>query len=208
MAAPWATRCESALRERRGGERKRAAGAGPHYHLVFINRVLVTLAVLRLQLPHAVLAELYGVSRPTITRAVHEIRPLLAARGFAVPDRPGLRLRTLADVFADAEDVELRIDGTKVQVRRPRAGRPGRKAFVSGKKKQNTAKTTTITDHQGRLLWSGAYRPGRRHDQTAMRTEGITELLRLHPQVKAEVDEGARRRRTSTDLVLARPVTC
>jgi hypothetical protein len=29
--------------------------------------------------------------------------PLLAERGFAVPQRPGLRLRTLADVFACAE---------------------------------------------------------------------------------------------------------
>ncbi|WP_234425486.1 transposase [Streptomyces kebangsaanensis] len=194
LATPWTARCESALRERRGGERKRAAGAGPHHHLVFTDCVLVTLAVLRLQLPHAVLAGLYGVSRPTVTRAVHEIRPLLASRGFAVPDRPGLRLRTLGDVFAyaDAEGVELRIDGTEVQVRRPRAGRPGRKAFVSGKKKQNTAKTTTISDPQGRLLWSGANRPGRQHDQTAMRTEGIAELLRLYPQVRAEVDEGYR----------------
>ncbi len=149
---------------------------------------------LRLQLPHAALAELYGVTRPTITRAIHEIRPLLAARGFAVPDRPGIRLRTLADVFAyaEAEGVELRIDGTETQVRRPKAGRPGRKAFVSGKKKQNTVKTTTIGDGSGRLLWSGADRPGRMHDQTAMRTEGIAEQLRLHPQVKAKVDEGYR----------------
>lgn len=30
------------------------------------------------------------------------------------------------------------------------------------------------------------------HDQTAMRTEGISEQLRLHSQVKAEVDEGCR----------------
>jgi hypothetical protein len=38
-----------------------------------------------------------------------------------VPDRPGIRLETLADVFADAaaEGVTLRIDGTEVQVRRP-----------------------------------------------------------------------------------------
>jgi hypothetical protein len=45
-----------------------------------------------------------------------------AARGFAVPDQPGIRLRTIEDVFAyaEAEDVELRIDGTDVQVRRPR----------------------------------------------------------------------------------------
>ncbi|MGW7196544.1 transposase family protein [Streptomyces chryseus] len=194
LAVPWTARCESALQERRGGPRRRAAGAGPNHRLVFTDRVLVTLAVLRLQLPHAALAALYRVSRPTITRAVHEIRPLLARRGFAVPDRPGVRLRTLADVFAyaDTEGVDLRIDGTEVQVRRPRAGRPGRKAFVSGKKKQNTAKTTTICDPQGRVLWSGADRPGRQHDQTAMRTEGIAEQLRLHPQVRAEVDEGYR----------------
>ena len=50
------------------------------------------------------------------------------------------------------------------------AGRPGRAAFVSGKRKQNTIKTTTISDGQGRTLWCGAVRPGRMHDQTAMRT--------------------------------------
>lgn len=162
MAVPWTARCESALRERRGGERKRAAGAGPDHELVFTDRVLVTVVYLRLrlQLPHAALAELYGVTRPTITRAIHEIRPLLAARGFAVPGRPGIRLRSLADVFAyaEAEGVELRIDGTETQVRRPKAGHPGRKAFVSGKKKQNTAKTTTIDDGSGRYAWREARR--------------------------------------------------
>lgn len=42
--------------------------------------------------------------------------------------------------YAEAEGVDLRIDGTEVQVRRPRAGRPGRKAFVSGKKKQTRSR--------------------------------------------------------------------
>jgi hypothetical protein len=85
-------------------------------------------------------ALLYGVHRSTVTRAVHQIRPLLAMRGFAVPGKPELRLRTLADVaaYAAAEGVHLRIDGTEVQVRRPKVGRVGRKAFVSGKKRQNT----------------------------------------------------------------------
>jgi hypothetical protein len=171
LADPWTARCESALRERRAGDRRRAAGAGPDRKLVFTDRVLVTVVYLRLQLPRAALAELYGVTRPTVTRAIHEIRPPLAARGSAVPDRPGIRLRTLADVFAyaEAEGVEPRIDGTETQVRRPKAGRPGRKAFVSGKKKQNTAKTTTIGDGSGRLLWSGADRPGRMHDLVATR---------------------------------------
>jgi DDE superfamily endonuclease/Helix-turn-helix of DDE superfamily endonuclease len=193
LADPWAAQQESRLRERRGGrDRLRAEGAGPGWELPFTDRVIATLAVLRFQLPHAALALFYGVDRSTITRAVHEIRPLLAARGFAVPGEPGLRLRTLADVFAYAasQGVHLRIDGTEVQVRRPRANRPGRRAFVSGKKKQNTIKPTAIGDGQGRLLWPGAIRPGRMHDATALRTEGIEDLLRRHPGVTADVDSG------------------
>ena len=164
LAPSWLAQQESRLRERRGGrERVRAAGAGPGRELPFADRVIATLVVLRFQLPHAALAVFYGVHRSAITRAAGEIRPLLAARGFAVPGKPGLRLRTLADVFAyaAAEGVKLRIDGTEVQVRRPPAGRPGRRAFVSGKKKQNTIKSTAVSDGQGRLLWLGGFRPGR-----------------------------------------------
>jgi hypothetical protein len=194
LAEPWTAREESRLRERRGHDRQRAAGAGPDHELVFTDRVIATLVVLRFQLPHAALAVFYSVDRSTITRAVHEVRPLLAARGFAVPDRPDLRLRTLADVFAYAasQGVELRIDGTEVKVRRPQANKPGRRAFVSGKMRQNTKKTTVISDEKGRTLWTGAIRPGRQHDQTALKTEGICDLFERFPQVKAKVDAGYR----------------
>jgi len=40
--------------------------------------------------------------------------------------------------YAAAEGLTVRLDGTEIQVRRPQAHRPGRRAFVSGKKKQNT----------------------------------------------------------------------
>jgi hypothetical protein len=193
LADPWLAQQESYLRVRRGGrDRLRAEGAGPDHGLPFVDRVVATLVILRFQLPHAALALFYEVDRSTITRAVGEIRPLLAERGFAVPGKPGLRLKTLADVFAyaAAEGVQLRIDGTEVQVRRPKANRPGRRAFVSGKKKQNTMKPTVISDGAGRLLWLGATRPGRMHDATALRTEGIEDLFRQYPHVKAKVDSG------------------
>jgi len=194
LAGDWMASEESRLLERRGHERLRAPGAGPDHDLPFTDRVIVTLVVLRHQLPHAALAGLYRVDRCTVTRAVREVRPLLAARGFAVPHRPGLRLHTLADVFAyaSAHGVELRIDGTGVQVRRPRASRPGRRAFISGKKKMNTKKATVVTDGEGRTLWAGAFRPGRMHDQTAVRTEGIANLFTQFPEVKAKVDAGYR----------------
>ncbi|MFI0717266.1 transposase family protein [Streptomyces inhibens] len=124
---------QSALRERRRGDRRRAAAAGREQKLVFTDRVLVPLVHLRLGLPHAALPELFQVDRSTVSGAIRGVRPLLGARSFAVLDRPGLRLRrlrTVEDLFAhaDAEGVDLRIDGTEVQVRRPRAGRPSRKA--------------------------------------------------------------------------------
>ncbi|MEU4044632.1 transposase family protein [Streptomyces antibioticus] len=56
---------------------------------------------------------------------------------------------------------------------RPPAGRGGRRASVSGKKKQNTMKATVIADWQSRTSWADALRPGRIHDATAARNEGI-----------------------------------
>ncbi len=192
LAGPWQARRESDLRQRRGRDRCRAEGAGHPRDLVFTDRVLVTLAVLRLQVPHAALAVMYGVHRSTVTRAVHEIRPLLAGRGYATPAGP--RLRTLADVlaYAAAHGVRLRLDGSEIVVRRPKAGRPGRRAFVSGKKKANTIKFTKVSDGRGRTLRDGAFRPGRMHDQTAVQTDGIDDLLEQFPDVEAEMDAGYR----------------
>jgi hypothetical protein len=194
LAPRWVAAEEDRLLQRRGHERERAAGAGPGHDLPFTDRVIVTLVHLRFQLPHKALAGLYRVDRSTVTRAIHEIRPLLAARGFAVPGEPGIRLKTLAGLFAyaAARGVTIRLDGTEVQVRRPPAGKPGRRAFISGKKKQNTEKATVATDAKGRTLWSGAFRPGRMHDQTALRTEGIADLFTQFPQVSAKVDAGYR----------------
>jgi hypothetical protein len=70
LADPWRARRESALRDRRGGERRRGSGAGRKHELVFTDRVLVTLVHLRTQLPHAALAELYAVGRSTVTEAI------------------------------------------------------------------------------------------------------------------------------------------
>lgn len=66
----------------------RASWRERDHELVFTDRVIATLMILRFRLPHAALALFYGVDRSTITRAVNEIRLLLAVRGFAVPGQP------------------------------------------------------------------------------------------------------------------------
>lgn len=65
----------------RCGARKRAAGAGARHRLVFVDRLVATLIHLRHDLPHSVRGLLFGVDRSTITRAITEIRILLAERG-------------------------------------------------------------------------------------------------------------------------------
>jgi hypothetical protein len=53
-----------------------------------------------------------------------------------------------------------------VRVRRPAAGRSG------------TEHDQDLGDGQGRTLCSGMSRPGRVHDQTVLRTEGVAECFR------------------------------
>jgi hypothetical protein len=78
--------------------RQRAVGAGARHRPVFIDRLLATLVHLRHGVTHDVLACWFRVSRSTITRAIGELRPLLAERGCTVAG--GIRLPTLADVVA------------------------------------------------------------------------------------------------------------
>jgi len=47
---------------------------------------------------------------------------------------------------------------TETQARRPTANQPDRRALVSGKRKQNTIKTTTISDGRGRWATGPARR--------------------------------------------------
>ncbi|AUA17059.1 hypothetical protein CFP59_09252 [Streptomyces malaysiensis subsp. malaysiensis] len=93
LAEPWQAGAEGRRHTARGGAGKRAAGAGARHPWVFVDRLLATLIHLRHDLPHSVLGPLFGVDRSTITRAIAEIRTLLAERGCAVPVRPGLRTR-------------------------------------------------------------------------------------------------------------------
>ena len=151
---------EDRLHQHRGRHRLRQPGAGARPRLSFTDRLVVTLVHLRLGIPHAALAVVYAVDRATITRAIGQIRPLLATRGFATPT--GVRLHTLADVFAyaAAEDVTLRMDATEIRVRRPRPHRPGRRAFVSGKMRQNNIKATRSPTPTARPCGAGQYVPG------------------------------------------------
>ncbi|MFF4835494.1 transposase family protein [Streptomyces sp. NPDC001315] len=76
-----------------------------------MDRVLGTLVHLRTGLTRQALAVLYGVGSPTIGRAIGEIRPLADPWICRIRAWPGIRLRTVEDVFAYAKSgVILQID--------------------------------------------------------------------------------------------------
>ncbi len=120
---------------------------------------MATLVHLRHGATHDVLACWFGVDRSTITRAIGEVRPLLAERGCTVA--PGIRLRTLAEAIEHlgASGQTGIIDGTEIRVRRPAAGHKDREKFISGKNKQNAVKSMVVTDAEGRLLFCSPAEP-------------------------------------------------
>jgi hypothetical protein len=156
----WQARQDARLADR---PRRRAVGAGARYRLVFLDRLLATLVHLRHGVTHDVLGCWFGVSRPTITRAI-EVRPLLAERGCTMEG--GVRLRTGADVVAHpgASGRVGLLGCHRVRMRRPAAGRAGRHRFVSGKARASTVQALVITDADGWLLFCGQARPGFIHD--------------------------------------------
>ncbi|WP_308190168.1 transposase family protein, partial [Streptomyces aculeolatus] len=183
----WHERHQARLASR---PRKRAPGAGAKHRLVFIDRLLATLVHLRHGVTHDVLACWFGVDRSTITRAVNEVRPLLAERGCTVS--PDVRLRSLAEVV-DHLGVSGQtgiIDGTEIRVRRPAVGRKHRDKFISGKSKQNAVKSMVVTDGEGRVLWCSPARPASCADITHARQSGLVKLLVDGPAVEILADAG------------------
>ncbi|MFK0239187.1 transposase family protein [Streptomyces vinaceus] len=178
----WHERHQARLESR---PRKRAVGAGAKHRLVFVDRLLATLVHLRHGATHDVLACWFGVDRSTITRAIGEVRPLLAARGCTIT--AGVRLRTLARPSSGQTGI---IDGTEIRVRRPAAGRKDREKFISGKNKQNAVKAMVLTDASGRLLFCSPAQPASCADITHARRLGLVKHLAGGPAVEILADAG------------------
>ncbi|MFD2118191.1 transposase family protein [Streptomyces cirratus] len=174
----WHERHQAGLESR---PRKRAVGAGAKHRLVFIDRLLATLVHLRHGATHDVLACWFGVDRSTITRAIGEVRPLLATRGCTIA--AGIRLRTLAEVIGHLGTSGQTgiIAGTEIRVRRPAVGRKDREKFISGKNKQNAVKAMIFTDASGRILFCSPAQPASCADITHARQLGLVKHLTGSP---------------------------
>jgi DDE superfamily endonuclease/Helix-turn-helix of DDE superfamily endonuclease len=121
--------------------------------------VLVALAYLRRNRVQAEIAESFGVSQPTISRAVCALTPVLG--------------RVLAEYVPVAEDVDTRtqhiVDGTLL----PCWSWAGHPELYSGKHKTTGLNVQVACDLNGRLVWVSDPVDGRRHDSAALAISGM-----------------------------------
>jgi hypothetical protein len=131
--------------------------------LGLFNSVVVTLTYLRRNRVQAEIGEAFGVSQPTISRAVTALTDVLE--------------RVLADYVPVAEDLDSRtqyiVDGTLL----PCWSWRGQRQLYSGKHKTTGMNVQVACDLNGRLAWISDPVDGCRHDTAALALSGVIDTL-------------------------------
>jgi hypothetical protein len=131
--------------------------------LGLFNSVVVTLTYLRRNRVQAEIAEAFGVSQPTISRAVTALTTLLG--------------QVLVDYVPVAEDLDSRtqyiVDGTLL----PCWSWRGQRQLYSGRHKTTGMNVQAACDLNGRLAWISDPVDGCRHDTAALALSGVIDTL-------------------------------
>ena len=172
-------------------DRQRAVGGGRDYEQPLVVRVAVVLTYLRLHVPQAVVALLYGCTQSDVSRELRRTLPLIS-RVVPVPEVWPLSENLEGD-GVDVLPLELLSDGRVLvdatEQRISRAIEPVRRdAHYSGKRKQFTLKTQVVTDGQHHIHAISVAVAGRRHDKTL--AEDVDTVQRLPDGCEALMDKG------------------
>jgi hypothetical protein len=131
--------------------------------LGLFNSVVVTLTYLRRNRVQAEIGETFGVSQPTISRAIGALIGVLGA--------------VLADHVPVAEDLDPRsqyiVDGSLL----PCWSWAGHKELYSGKHKTTGLNIQVACDLGGRLAWISDPVEGCRHDSAALKISGVLDTF-------------------------------
>ncbi|MCR2053846.1 transposase [Actinomyces bowdenii] len=130
-----------------------------------LQSVRVTLMYLRTGICQEAIAEVMGVSQPSISRAIAVVTRIIA--------------RVLGPLLATAEEVPRTgvyiIDGTLL----PCWSWKDQPALFSGKHKRTGLNLQVLVGPTGRLLWASDPLPGATHDAKAITASGVLEGLDL-----------------------------
>ena len=172
--------------------RKRTSGAGRKCGQPVVLRIAATLTYLRLHTPQMVIAKMYGLTQPDVSRDLRRVLPVIQSvlpcpqvwnileDGQETADWEPLAMEQLMNGCALADATEQRVS------------RPGkndvRKQYYSGKKKQFTLKTQFLTDDEHHIQAIRESVPGAEHDKTL--SDELHTVERLPDGCELDVDKG------------------
>lgn len=177
---------------RQRADRKRAVGGGRTFTHSLILRTALVLTYLRLHIPQAAVAALFGADQPDVSRDLRRLLPLIqlclpcphlwdvVADDQSVPVASCLSLATLAEG-------RVLIDATEQRISRPQDS-GDQKAYYSGKKHGFTLKTQFVTDGQHHIEAISSAQPGAGHDKAL--SDQVRTLDRLPDGCEADADKG------------------
>ena len=173
-------------------DRVRAVGGGRTYTHSLALRTALVLTYLRLHIPQASVAALFGADQSDVSR---ELRRLLPVIQLYLPCP--LVWEVLADdqqlpaasclSLDDLAEGRVLIDATEQRVSRPQDS-VEQKAYYSGKKHGFTLKTQFVTDGQHHIEAISSAQPGAGHDKAL--SDQIRTLERLPDGCEADADKG------------------
>jgi hypothetical protein len=183
--------------------RKRAVGGGRRYDHSLVVRVALVLTYLRLHVPQAVVALLYGCTQSDVSRELRRTLPLIS-RVLPVPeiwqlsqDEPeAVSVEELP--IACLSDGRALIDATEQRISRA-TDAATRDVHYSGKRKAFTLKTQLVTDGVHHIHAISVAVPGRVHDKTLV--DEVDTIQRLPDGVEAMLDKGYQGLAQQVDLL-------
>jgi DDE superfamily endonuclease len=128
---------------------------------------------------YELLGWLFGLDKSSAWHNVQDVLEVLEGMTDFPFDRPGqdrTPLRSADAVMAAFPQVRVIIDAKEQAVRRP-AGWEEQKPFDSGKKKRHTLKNQVVCTPGGRIGSVSKTAPGRTHDLTVLRHDGVLDRL-------------------------------
>ncbi len=173
-------------------DRMRAVGGGRVYTHSLALRTALVLTYLRLHIPQATVAALFGADQSDVSRELRRLLPLIqiclpcplvwevVADDQVVPATSCLSLDDLAEG-------RVLIDATEQRVSRPHDS-VEQKAHYSGKKHGFTLKTQFVTDGQHHIEAISSAQPGASHDKAL--SDQVRTLERLPDGCEADADKG------------------
>lgn len=133
------------------------------------EQLRLVLHLLRHNVRQAFIADLHGISQPTVSRIYRVPMPLISmALALEAPD--------LTEALSRGES--LIVDGTDVRVRKHR---PAIRTHYSWKKKRHCVNIQVVTTLAGRTIHVGEPVPGRMRDRVAFTKTGVEQLLAGSP---------------------------